>query len=342
MGDEHVVRSGRARVLFVGPEWYGSNSTSLRNAIIRCGHECLTVVPPHRSLWARTRRRLAESSREFAKADERWNAELLRTAQAWRPDVVLVFRGLRVSAGTLASCPGVLVHYHPDDSSNPANRSTTYSEAERIYDLHVTTKSLNVPELEVRGAKAALFVRCAYDRDWHLPVRPLAADGTQVGFIGTNRPDRLSLIHHMARLRGKNFIVCGDGWNRDAFLKLRATVHGPRFGLAFSMEVARTPVQLGFLNADNRDQHTCRSYEVPASGGVLVAERTTEHMEMLDEGTEALFFSSVQELASHLDLLQRDGSRVHQIAQAASKRVRGERNTYEDRWDAIAAVLGVA
>jgi spore maturation protein CgeB len=56
-------------------------------------------------------------------------------------------------------------------------------------------------------------------------------------------------------------------------------------------------VNLGSLSNGNRGLHTTRSLDIPALGGLLCAERTTEHREMYVEGKEALFWSSAQECA---------------------------------------------
>jgi spore maturation protein CgeB len=324
----------QARVLFVGYEMVGSNATSLRNAILRRGHDCLTVDSRLESYQMRAARR-AGASHVAAKLRQLWNDELVRAARAWRPDIVVVFKGVDVTLDTLAACPGILVHYHPDDSSNDANRSAAYAKAEAAYDLHVTTKTHNVAELTARGARSVLLLPCAYDRDWHVPVRRPTVPKFAAGFIGSRRPDRVELIKHVASRWKRKFCVCGSDWRRDPLLRLSATVSGPQLGLALSIAVAEAPIQLGLLNSANRDQHTCRSYEVPAAGGVLVAERTGEHARLLEEGKEALFFSSRQELEGHLERLIAEPATATRMSAAACRRIRAGGNTYEDRWDTI-------
>ena len=327
------------RVLFVGDDWYGSNATSLRNAVIRNGHECLTFdsTPMQGSgLPRRLARRLSPSFRTRAE----WNAELVALLTTWRPDVLLVFRGLAVTAETLAATSALRIHYHPDDSTNPDNRSPVYDIAETAYDFHVTTKSFNVAELMARGVANAVYMPCAYDRDWHRPASQTVSASYRVGFIGTRRPDRTALVYGLADECGKSFLLCGDRWRRDPRIVRKATVRGPQYGFNLSTTVAQAPVQLGLLNSANRDQHTCRSYEIPAAGGLLIAERTDEHMTMLADQEEALFFSSPEELRSHLQRAAREPARMSELAQAASRRIRQGHNTYDDRWTTILDAIG--
>ena len=326
------------RVLFVGDDWYGSNATSLRNAILRHGHDCLTFNSTSMGN-AGLPRRIARRISPVSPSQSEWNALLVHTVKMWRPDVLFVFKGLAVTPEVLATTTAMCVHYHPDDSTNPENRSSIYDAAENHYDLHVTTKSFNVDELKARGVARAMYVPCAYDRDWHRPVPRDRSRSYVVGFIGTRRANRTRLINELADEWGRAFLICGDRWRRDLYAVRKATVQGPQYGFNLSRAVARAPVQLGLLNSYNRDRHTCRSFEIPAAGGLLVAERTDEHIAMLDDEKEVLLFSSADELRSHIKRTAREPEAAARMAHAASHRIRAEKNTYDDRWRTILEAL---
>ncbi|KZM73160.1 glycosyltransferase [Nocardia terpenica] len=323
------------KILYVGDDWVGSNARSLADGFREAGHEVLVVDSTPVTLPARLSPPWVYA--KLAKRRAPWDiaavhADIEALARSFAPDLLFAFKTVHLDQRRLLATPAALrVHYSPDDVANPENISADYLAHEPCWDLIVTTKRHNVPELTARGARAVLFVRSAYDPAWH---RPCARRGGRylAGFIGACRPDRRDLVVDLARAHGADLAVYGPGWRRVPRLRRTgAAVRGPVYGERFSVAVAGVTANLVLLNSANRDTHTCRSFEIPAAGGLFVGERTDEHAELLTEDSECFLFSSAAELRDILDRCARHPERAAEVAAAGHRRITGGGHRYVDR-----------
>jgi len=324
------------RILYVGDVWLGSNAASLANGFRQAGHDVVVVDSTLVTLPTKLSPPWVYS--KLARRRAPWDVDALhgrieRVAREFRPDLLLGFNTVHLDQRRLLGTPaGLHVHYSPDDVSNPYNTTPGYLRFEREWDLLVTTKRHNVAELVARGARAVKFVYSAYDPSWHHPCARQGATQYLVGFIGVCRPDRRAAIVALARDYGREMLVRGPGWRRvPALWTTRATVGGAVYGQRFSAVVASVTANLVLLNSDNRDTHTCRTFEVPAAGGLFVGERTDEHASLLDEGTECFLFSDDDELHEHLRRCEAHPDLARKVAEAGHRRIAGARHRYADR-----------
>ncbi len=332
------------RVLFVGDDWIGSNARSMADGFRAAGHDVVVVDTTPVTLPTR----LTPSWVYSKVAEQRapWDVDAVhrrieQAAAVLRPDLLFAFNAAHLDQPRLLSTPARLrVHYSPDDVSNPRNTSPAYLDHERAWDMVVTTKRHNVQELIGRGVRAVKFVLSAYDPAWHRLAARREPREYLVGFVGACRPDRRASTTALARRYGDRMLVRGPGWRRVPELhRTGATVGGPVYGEHFSAVVAQVTANLVLLNSDNRDTHTCRTFEVPAAGGLFVGERTAEHAELLEDGRECFLFSGTEELYEILRRCEENPGEARRVAALGHRRITGGPHAYVDRAREIVSTL---
>ncbi|MFI3282595.1 MAG: glycosyltransferase [Rikenellaceae bacterium] len=221
-------------------------------------------------------------------------------------DVVWIDKGITITPRTLSYIKSKnprtqIVSYSPDNMSLRHNQSQQYLDSVAMYDFHFTTKSYILDAMAALGAKEIYFMAKCYEPTFHFP-RPLEMSdydrlGCDVGFVGMWERERCESVIYLARHGVKVRVFGNSKWlaYRNVSENLTIEDHG-LYSEDYSKSFRAFKISLCFLRKINRDQQTSRTMEIPASGGFMLAERTDEHMQLFEEGVEAEFFSSNEEL----------------------------------------------
>jgi len=221
-----------------------------------------------------------------------------------------------------------IINYNIDDPLGPRDgaRFKAYRRSLPHYDLNAVVRQENVAEAYARGAKIVMRVYRSADEISHAP-RPLTAQDHQIWdsevlFLGTWFPERGPFLLDLIR-RGVPLTIRGPNWHKaPEWPQLKSHWKGGSIaGDDYAKAIQCAKVNLGLLSKENRDLHTTRSLEIPASGSLLCAERTDEHTAMYREGQEALFWKDARECADICRFALADENRRSAIAEAGHLRV---------------------
>lgn len=198
-----------------------------------------------------------------------------------------------------------VVNYNIDDPTGPrdSKRFMCYRSAVPEYDLLCVVRHENIDEVKALGARKVLCVRRSADEVSHAPRKITETDrqtwAADVLFIGTWMPERGPFLLELIRL-GVPLTIRGARWQKaPEWPALKNHWKGGHLtGDDYAKAIQCAKVNLGLVSEGNRDQHTTRSAEIPALGGLLCAKRTTDHQKMYAEGDEALFWSTAKECAA--------------------------------------------
>jgi spore maturation protein CgeB len=356
------------RILFLGEISTGQTSHMRMRALARLGHNVRgvhTVEAWKRAPWVK---RQVQRWLSWGPVIDDINRSVLEAARVFRPDLVWGEKQEFLRAETLVAMRALgaqLVHFTPDPYfSLKWKRTPVMDKAIDCFDVLVYCKAYEKKHYAALG-KPLIYMQLGYCDEIH---RPLPLDDpcwkSALGFLGGWEPRREYLLHTLAvagldlKIRGGYWEFLRDGrWTPRRQLILRQLAGSERFrihrdellgrawqgGEVYADDYARAltgaKIGLGLLRRVCPDQHTTRTFEIPACGSMLLADRTGEHRELFEEGTEAEFFSSAEELVDKAKYYCSNESARARVAVAGFQRCVTSKYAYIHRLAAVLAEL---
>lgn len=241
-------------------------------------------------------------------------------------DLIWVDKGVCLSTATirrLRACSRRLVYYTPD-TSFLHNRSRFFDQTAVLYDLVVTTKSLEVEQFgRLIGADRLLLTTQSYDSQLHYPRVSFGMKRAEAVFVGLCEPDREACVLALLQA-GVPVRLGGVGW--DFFLQrnqrnpLLTFAGRSVFGEDYAAALSTASIGLGLLTKRFPELHTTRTFEIPACGTVLATECTSETARFFT-AQQALFFSDYSQLARQIIQLLQNPVALQRLSAAGQSAV---------------------
>lgn len=265
--------------------------------------------------------------------------ELLELCQQQRPRLVLVSGITPPRAALLARLRALGIktaNFLTDHPLNPAHRSRWFLRALRQYDFVFSPRRATLQQLADLGCRQVDWLPFAYDPQTHGPPSPQECADPSLGlpgkavFIGGADADRVAWLGGLMR-GSESLSVWGGYWDR--WPGFAAAARGHATPEQMRALVAQAGVNIGLVRLANEDDHSMRSYELPAIGGLLLMQDTLEHRRMFAAcPQDVLFAATAQELEQRVhEALQLPASRRVAMASAARRCIVGGGNSYRDR-----------
>jgi spore maturation protein CgeB len=329
------------RIVFVGQNWHGSNATSCKRAFRELGCDVFDIddyhfLPRWQSVSFRALRRVLRR-----KIANEFSQHVVNQIRAYDPHMLFVFKGSMVKPSVIQfarqeNC--LAFNFYPDWNlySDYESMGNSYPVCVPEYDCIFTPKSYHSQFYNQSGARRVEFMPYAYDPWCHFPV-PLSDDEhtmfqSDVSFIGTWTIDRANTLEELVRSGiTHDLAIWGGYWHKlDKNSPLRPYVKfKPAYGATQAKVFAGSKIALCFVQRP--DLHTARTFEIPAYGAFMLAQRTSEHLAFFTEGKEIACFDSATELHDKIMYYLRHESERRKIAKAGFEKVTQNENSYVDR-----------
>lgn len=326
-----------AKVLYIGDSSSSSTSGHRAYALKRLKHD-VDIQDPYQVFSGPLNSRLLSpihyrtGYRLLQKQMVQWIRGLVSSLS--KPDVIWVDSGELLGPECLRvlrefGCPIILYNVDDPTGKRDGHRFDMLIKAIQAYDCVVVVRRETEEECIKLGAKRVIRVLRSYDEVEHKPYSHLSDIPvkyiSEVVFIGTwmRHEKRDEFLLELLN-QGVPISIWGNRWKKSPNWSSLESVYrgGALSGRDYVAAIQGSKLCLGLLSKGNRDLHTQRSLEVPFAGGLLCAERTSEHQEIYKEGKEAVFWSNAIECAEICKKLLDDDVLRESIRLAGTKKIK--------------------
>lgn len=277
------------------------------------------------------------------------NKKILSLLATEKYDILLVDNKTYLTYRTLQKIrnkhPNVkIANLLTDDPFGRYNKSWRLTiQTAALFDIHFVQRIENIQELKDAGARRVELCFRSYDPLFHRPVTLNEDDSrykTPVGFVGTYEEERESFIAYLLQ-NNVSVKVTGDGWPKGKYWELIKPYYlGPSvYGEPYIKTINGMDIALHFLRKGNRDQQDSRSFEIPACGVFMLAERSHLHEQFFAEDKEAVFFDTKEELLNKVNYYLQHADDRKAIAAKGHERCIQSRYSHQGRLENVFAKI---
>lgn len=335
------------RILYVGDMNSSTNSFRIARALKELGHDVETIssVPYGRrvgitkdpSLLKRFRAKLG-----YPPDDTGVNERLIEKALEYQPDLIFLFKAMSVRPETLSEVKSEtdaeVAFLSFDNMEKEHNQSSYFTSAIEYYDTVFMARGYSESFYIQNGAENVVEFDLGYDKRFLYPREPARPYRYDVTFIGTYERDRHTYIDALARC-GHDVHVWGNGWKDVDPPENLHLKHRPVYEGAYVDAMHDSKIVLNFFREMNDDVMNSRTFEIPASCSCMVSESTAPEFEFFEDGREAVYVDSPNELIEAVKYyLQHDEER-ETIASAGYERCREDSYDYHSRLESMLAEI---
>ena len=256
----------------------------------------------------------------------RFNKELVKLVREYKPDFVFLYRCYHIFSSTIREIKKetIVFTYNNDDpfSGIPSKYYSHLHRSNAKYaDLNFVYRKKNIDDYAGVGVNNTKLLLPYYltNQNFYIPSNkdiPLA-------FLGHYENDGRDKFILALKKAGLPIVVFGDeAWkSAPLYSSIKDVVFPAKRGKEYNEIMNRTQILLVFFSRINKDTYTRRCFEIPATKGFMLSERTDDMLLLFPEGKCAEFFSSEEELVSKCNYYLAHPEEINTIAESCYERI---------------------
>lgn len=315
------------KIFYIGPLGHGSTTLQRMHSLQDLGHIVIPFdINPYAASGSRVKRSITH---RLVWGPSVWglNREIQKIAEKINYNWVWIDKGIWIYPETidfLKRNNTLILHYTPD----PAivfHKTRHFIQSIPEYDVLITTKTYELQKYKEHGAKTVLFTEQGFDpyifHPYEIDDVTMKALRSDVCFIGHCEQHYYDAVKTVANTID-DVAVWGKWGRKNIFHPwLKRVYRGDGIWREdYAKALCCAKIALGLLSKLAPDKSTTRTYEITACGTFMLAERTDEHRELFEEGKEAEFFSSDEELVDKVKYYLAHDDERRRIAAAGRER----------------------
>lgn len=273
------------------------------------------------------------------------NTALRKKIAEFRPDSILVFKGMEVFPSTLkwASNLGIkLANYNPDNPflfSGRGSGNKNVSNSIPYFDAHVTYDQTIAKKLSETGKSKVVMLPFGFElsNDEYYECKK-EKEINQLCFVGNPDKQRAAFLLHLAE-NNIRIAVYGNHWERFVSHK-KIEVQPSVYGLEFWKTLRKYRIQLNLMRPHNPTSHNMRTFEIGGVGGIQLAPDSDDHRTFFEDRKEIFLYHDLADCVKKVALLLKMSAHdAATIRENARNRSILSGYTYQDRVKQLLPIL---
>jgi spore maturation protein CgeB len=244
------------------------------------------------------------------------NRDLIEKVNRFNPDIIFLYRPSHIQLRTIKAIKNnrYITSYHNDDPFNDYwFFQRHYLSIVKYMNINYVYREKNIRDLSNIKIKSQVLL--PYPNISNIFPIDCTEKKFDVIFIGHYEDDgRDNAIIKLINDKSISFMLYGTDWHKSknyTYIQSKLGDIQPLYKEEYNAALNSSKIALCFFSKINNDTYTRRTFEIPASGTMLLSEYSIESANILEPNIEAVYFNSIEELVLQAKIyLADDNARI--------------------------------